>query len=213
MLWSGSGCSTVLWKWENLLHWWDPLWLQVLNLRGVEGKQEVTWMTFEHKVREKTKPEGTPLVRVEYPGSLKLMDWQKARAYSQELRTINQWIHTCVCSLVTRQASKICCKRLQLLMCLESSDNQHQTTCSTTCPQQASNQGQDHWNHYRDKYLKTRITKYQARSILAKLWLQLESQHCLWGNELSRRPEEKSALERENMDLTRYKIGSPVGPA
>ena len=46
----------------------------MLNLRGVEGKQEVTWMTFEHKVREKTKPEGTPLVRVEYPGSLKLMD-------------------------------------------------------------------------------------------------------------------------------------------
>lgn len=102
-----------------------------------------------------------PWLRIEYPGSLKLMDWQKARAYSQELRIINQWIHNCVCSLVTRQVSKICCKRLQLLMCLESSDKQHQTRCSTTCPQQASSQGQDHWNHYQDKYLKTRITKYQ----------------------------------------------------
>lgn len=33
-----------------------------MDLRAVEGKHEVTWMTFEHKVREKTKPEGTPLV-------------------------------------------------------------------------------------------------------------------------------------------------------
>lgn len=153
-----------------------------------------------------------PWLRVEYPGSLKLMDWQKARAYSQELRTINQWIHNCVCSLVTRQVSKICCKRLQLLMCLESSDK-HQTRCSTTCPQQASSQGQDHWNQYQDKYLKTRITKYQTRSTLAKLWLQLQSQDYLWGGQLSQRPEEKSAPERGNMELTRYKIGSPIGPA
>ena len=28
----------------------------------MEGKHEVTWMRFEHKMREKTKPEGTPLV-------------------------------------------------------------------------------------------------------------------------------------------------------